>query len=150
MGLLECPVMVCMALWVNWRPTAPARPPERKEDWLTLFELPPILIEPPRKLEPPATFFAVVSPLAATISSAIMLPPVCPTLMPRLDKKLSIFWLIFKKAMAHKNQMNTFPAAVSFPTASTSLSVTAKTVMDWERNMVTNGTVQPLLLLLNS
>ena len=38
-------------------------------------------------------------------------PPVCPTLMPRLDKKLSIFWLIFRNAMAHKNQMNTFPAA---------------------------------------
>ena len=134
MGLLECPVMVCMALWVNWRPTAPASPPDRKEDWLTLLELPSILTEPPRKLEPPAMFFAVVSPLAATISSAIMLPPVCPTLIPRLDKKLSIFWLIFRKAMAHKNQMKTLPAAVSFPTASTSLSVTANTVMDWERN----------------
>ena len=81
-------------------------------------------------------FFAVVSPLAATISSAIMLPPVCPTLMPRLDKKLSIFWLIFRNAMAHRNQMNTFPAAVSFPAACTSLSVTAKAVMDWERDSV--------------
>ncbi len=136
MGLLACPVMVCMALWVNCLPTAPASPPERKDDWLTLLEFPPTRKEPPRKLELPATFFAVVSPLAATISSAIMFPPVCPTLMPRLDKKLSIFWLIFRNAMAHKNQMNTFPAAVSFPTASTSLSVTARTVTDWERNSV--------------
>ena len=97
--------------------------------------------EPPRKLEPPVTFFAVVSPLAATISSAIMLPPAWPTLMPRLDRKLSIFWLIFRKAMAHRNQMNTFPAAVSLPTASTSLSDTARTVMDRERSRAAAGII---------
>ena len=136
MGLLEWPVMACTALWVNCLPTAPAKPPERKADWLELFEVPPMRKEPPRKLEPPAMFLAVVNPLAATISSAIMLPPVCPTLMPRLDRKLSIFWLIFRKAMAYRNQRNTFPAAVSLPTASTSLSDTARTVMDWERKRV--------------
>ena len=38
--------------------------------------------------------------------------------------------------MAHRNQMNTFPAAVSFPAACTSLSVTARTVMDRERDSV--------------
>ena len=53
MGLLACPVMVCMALWVNCLPTAPARPPERKEDWFTLFELP--TWGRPASLTPPAT-----------------------------------------------------------------------------------------------
>ena len=95
--------------------------------------------EPPLKKEPPVTDLTVVSPLAAIISSAIMEPPVCPTLMPRLDRKLSIFWLIFKNAMAQRNQMNTFPAAVSFPTASTSDSVTANTVTDWEKNSAAIG-----------
>ena len=76
-------------------------------------------------MPPPATFFAVVNPLAAIMSSAIILPPVWPTLIPKLLMKLSIFWLIFKKAIAHRNQIRTFPAAVSFPTAWTSASVTA-------------------------
>ena len=61
--------------------------------------------------------------------------------MPRLDRKLSIFWLIFRKAMAHRNQMNTFPAAVSLPTASTSLSDTARTVMDRERSRAAAGII---------
>jgi hypothetical protein len=81
----------------------------------------------------PAACLAVEIPFAAIISSAIMLPPVCPTLIPRLLIKLSIFWLIFKKATAHKNQTSTFPAAVSFPTDWTSDSVTAaRTGMAWK------------------
>ena len=104
----------------------------------------PLRKEPPLKKEPPEIDFTEVSPLAAIISSAIMAPPVCPTLIPRLDMKLSIFWLIFKNAIAHKNQMNTFPAAVSFPTASTSASVTANTVTDWERNRVIAGTISKI------
>ena len=41
--------------------------------------------------------------------------------------KESIFWLTFRKAIAHRNQMNTPAADCSFPTAATSSGVTANT-----------------------
>lgn len=117
------------------------RPPERKMELFMWLEPPPMRKEPPRKLEPPVMLFAIVKPLAAIKSSAIMEPPVCPTLTPRLFIKLSIFWLIFRKAIAHRNQMKIFPAAASLPTASTSASVTANTVTDWEKNSINAGMV---------
>ena len=129
MGLLFWPVTVCTALWVNWRPTAPASPPEEKEALLKEWE-PPAWKEPPWKPPPLETFLAEERPFAATINSVSMEPPVWPTLMPRLDIKLSIFWLIFRNATAHRNQMSIFPAAVSLPTDSTSASVMAKMVID--------------------
>lgn len=90
---------------------------------------PPAWKELPRKPPPLETFLTEESPFAATISSVSMELPVWPTLIPRLDIKLSIFWLILRKATAQRNQMSIFPAAVSLPTDSTSASVRAKTVI---------------------
>lgn len=53
------------------------------------------------------------------MASAISEPPVRPVLIPREDRKLSIFCATFKKPMAHKNQMKTFPVTLSLPTLST-------------------------------
>jgi len=67
-------------------------------------------------------------------SSAIMFPPVLPTLMPSDARKESIFWDTFKKAMAHRNQTSTLPETASFPEAltadSTSLSEMANALVD--------------------
>lgn len=116
--------------------TTPASPPAMKE----VLEVALVSRkEPPLKKEPQVTDFMVVIPLAASISSVIMEPPVFPTWIPRLFKKLSIFWLIFKKATAHRNQMNRLPVAASFPTASISISVTANTVLEWERSRGSAG-----------
>ena len=103
-----------MALWVNLRPTAPESPLAKS----VAFPVPPPPPRDPDPNPPPTKFLAVVNPLAAIKSSAIMEPPVRPTFTPRVDMKLSIFWLTLRKAMAHRNQTNRFPEAF-LPSAGT-------------------------------
>ena len=106
---------------------------EIKEIHLTknTFPMPPPPLEnPPTKPPPPTICLADVMPLAAIRSSAIMEPPVRPTFTPRLDMKLSIFWLTFRNAMAHRNQTKRFPAAAL---GSGSASLSARTVMGTDR-----------------
>ena len=101
------------------RLTTPARPPCRKV--LLSPPLPPVL--PARPALPPrprpATPRAAAMLRAASIASASIEPPVWPTLMPRPCMKLSIDCEIFRKATAHRNQTNRFPATPSFPEAET-------------------------------
>ena len=135
------------------RLTAPARPPlinppiaAALPDLEPLPELigPEPLRPPPKcRLEALRT---VDSPFVAIRASAIILPPVCPTLTPRLAINESIFWDILRKLTAHKNQINTFPATASFPAESTwvctSPSVTAAKAVwqDRKRRTVTTRT----------
>ena len=58
-------------------------------------------------------------PRIATMASPSMLPPVCPTLIPRLLIKLSTFWDTFRKAMAQRNQMKIFPVTAALPSVAT-------------------------------
>ena len=127
--MLECsvyPVTLLTALRSVCLPTDPASPPDRKFPPTAVspgepdfrYPLPPLLL-PPFKCMAPAKL------LPAIRSSAIMFPPVFPTLMPRLAMKESIFWLTFKKAMAHRNQMKTFPVTASFPCSATACSTSA-------------------------
>ena len=60
-----------------------------------------------------------LNPLAVIIASASILPPVWPTLTPRLAIKESIFCDTFRNPIAHINQISTFPETASLPTAST-------------------------------
>ena len=60
-----------------------------------------------------------LNPLAAIIASASILPPVWPTLTPRLAIKESIFCDTLRNPIAHINQISTFPETASLPTAST-------------------------------
>ena len=48
-------------------------------------------------------------------TSAISEPPVCPTLTPRLARKLSIFCDTFRNATAQSSQIKTLPATASLP-----------------------------------
>lgn len=109
--LSEYPVAASTALRSTCLPTAPARPPDKKLPSTAAFPGEEFLRYP----LPPEPRIAPVRLLPAIKSSAIMFPPVLPTLMPRDAIKESIFWLTFKNAMAHKNQTNTFPVTASFP-----------------------------------
>ena len=127
--MLECsvyPVTWLTALRSVCLPTDPASPPERK--------LPPTAASPgepdfryppPPLLPPPFRCIELVKLRPAIRSSAIMFPPVFPTLIPRLDMKESIFWLTFRNAMAHRNQIKTFPVTASFPWSATACSTSA-------------------------
>ena len=59
------------------------------------------------------------TPYRWIMASASILPPVWPTLTPRLAMNESIFCDTFKKPIAHMNQIRTLPETVSLPTAST-------------------------------
>ena len=105
------------ALLVMRLPTIPASPPD-------INPLEPAFVWEETLLWPPPKywlekFFSPPIPLAAIIASASIEPPVCPTLIPRLDIKESIFWDTFKKAMAQRNQISTLPDAVALPIAFT-------------------------------
>ena len=56
---------------------------------------------------------------AAKGAAAGILPPVWPTLTPRLAIKESIFCDTLRNPIAHINQISTFPETASLPTAST-------------------------------
>ena len=113
-------VAVRMALFVTCRLTTPASPPAMNPPGLPepAFTWEEVLLWPPPKCWR-EKFRTAPTPLAAIMASAIMEPPVCPTLTPRLDMKESIFWDTFKKAMAHRNHTRTLPDTASLPAAST-------------------------------
>ena len=109
------PLALLMALFVTLRLTTPERPPFKNV-------FPPLLLPedpPPPPPLPPEKDFAAPTPRIAIIASASIEPPVCPTLIPKLLIKLSIFCDTFKKAMAHKNHTNMLPVTASLPMAST-------------------------------
>src|SRR5699024_2369307 len=120
-------VAVLMALFVTFRLITPARPPLAKPapnpapprpppplalTWVELLLRPPPTWWLEKFLKPPM-------PLAAIMASASILPPVWPTLTPRLAMNESIFCDTFKKPIAHMNQIRTLPETASLPTAST-------------------------------
>ena len=108
---LPLPVAFLTALLEKLRLTTPARPP--------FIKPPPPPPEdapfPPVPPALPANCFAIKAPLVAMRASAIIEPPVCPTLIPSPARKLSIFWLTFKKAIAQRNQTKIFPVTASLP-----------------------------------
>ena len=144
------PQMPPVSLWKNWKQLfllywwrfyrivcnlaadhsrkSPWNIPEKPAEPRSPFAPEPPLPKPPITL--PVAPVATEMPLAATIASASMEPPVCPTLTPMLLIKLSIFWDTLRKATAHRNQINTFPVTssrlVALTAASTSLSSIAK------------------------
>ena len=128
-------VAVFTALFVTFRPITPARPPLAKPapkppplppppafTWVELLLCPPPKWWLEKLLNP-------LKPRAAIMASANILPPVWPTLTPRLAMKESIFCDTLRKPIAHMNQIRTLPDTASLPTASTcactSSSVTA-------------------------
>ena len=126
---------VLAASLVILRLITPASPPRRKPESPAEGPLPPDFPAEPRPnpmILPPKPA-AMDTPRAAIMASASMEPPVWPTLTPRLDRKLSIFWETFRKPTAQKNQISTLPLTVSllvaFTAASTSLSSMAPAVM---------------------
>ena len=111
---LPRPVALAAAAFPTARIAIPARPepppvnacPAACVLFVTL--LCPRLKMPPKA--PPAAPAAVPIARPATISSASILPPVRPTLTPSPARKLSIFWLILRKATAHSSQIKILPA----------------------------------------
>ena len=133
-----CVVAVFTASRDILRLTTPARPPFKGQE----APVAPGALEdpgepdvpPPFRAKPPTAFPAapaiMVTLFMAIMASAIMEPPVWPTVTPMLARKLSIFCDTFRKPTAQRNQISTFPVTDSrldaLIWASTSLSVMAK------------------------
>lgn len=126
-------VAVLTALLVIFLPAIPMRPPLKNPPAeLEVPDTPAELAVPlPLPSVCPANPATVVTPRVAIMTSASMELPVRPTLTPKVAMKLSIFWDTLRKAIAHRNQISTFPVTASLldaaTAASTSLSSRAKT-----------------------
>ena len=120
-------VALVTASFVALRLAMPIRPPLKKPP-ADAAAAPLPLCPAPEPKECPMAPAIVPTPLAAINASASMEPPVCPTLTPKLAKKLSIFCEALRKPMAHKNQISTFPVTVSRPTESTCACTSASLI----------------------